>query len=106
MVTVAWYLVESSIQVAWLAIKPGPPPMTAVLRARLAVKSDLVLALAVHALNLIPGTIVLEIDRERRMLYVHVLDVGSTSPSIGSIARSPKWRDFWWRPSSVTPIGG
>jgi multicomponent Na+:H+ antiporter subunit E len=77
-VTVAWYLVVSSVQVAWLAVRPGPPPMTAVLRARLAVKSDLVLALAVHTLNLIPGTIVLEIDSDRRLLYVHVLDVGST----------------------------
>jgi multicomponent Na+:H+ antiporter subunit E len=76
-VTVAYYLVKSSGQVAWLAIKPGPPPLSAVLRARLAVKSDLVLALAVNIFNLIPGSIVLEIDRARRMLYMHVIDVGS-----------------------------
>ena len=75
---VCWYLVLSSAQVAWLAIRPGPPPRSAVLRARLAVKSDLVLALLVHTLNLIPGTIVLEIDRDRRLIYVHVLDIGST----------------------------
>ena len=30
---VAWYLVLSSAQVAWLAVKPGPPPLSAVLRA-------------------------------------------------------------------------
>lgn len=76
-VRVAWYLVLSSVQVAWLAIKPGPPPLSAVLRARLAVRSDLVLALAVNVLNLIPGSIVLEIDQVRRMVYVHVIDVGS-----------------------------
>ena len=76
-VQIAYYLVQSSVQVAWLAIKPGPPPLTAVLRAHLAIKSDLVLALAVNALNLIPGGIVLEIDQTRRMIYVHVLDVGS-----------------------------
>ena len=75
-VTVAWYLVMSSVQVAWLAIRPGPPPMSAVLRAQLSVKSDLVLALAVHTVNLIPGTVVLEIDRDRRLIFVHVLDVG------------------------------
>ena len=62
-VTVAYYLVLSSVQVAWLAIKPGPPPLSAVLRAHLAVKSDLVLALAVNIFNLIPGSIVLEIDQ-------------------------------------------
>ena len=70
-------LVVSSLQVAWLAVKPGAPPMSAVLRARLSVKSDLVLALAVHAINITPGTMVLEIDRDRRLVYVHVLDVGS-----------------------------
>lgn len=75
--TVAYYLVVSSVQVAWLAIKPGPPPLTAVLRAHLAIKSDLVLALAVNIMNLTPGTIVLEIDQTRRMVYVHVIDVGS-----------------------------
>jgi multicomponent Na+:H+ antiporter subunit E len=75
--TICYYLLLSSVQVAWLAIKPGPPPLTAVLRVQLSVKSDLVLALIVNAMNLIPGAIVLEIDQTRRMIYVHVLDVGS-----------------------------
>ncbi len=74
---VGWYLVVSSVQLAWLAIRPGPPPLSAVLRARLALKSDLVLALAVNIINLIPGTIVLEIDQVRRIIYVHVMDVSS-----------------------------
>jgi multicomponent Na+:H+ antiporter subunit E len=76
-VTVFYYLALSSVQVAWLAVKPGPPALSAVLRAHLAVKSDLVLALAVNIFNLIPGSIVLEIDQTRRMLYMHVIDVGS-----------------------------
>jgi multicomponent Na+:H+ antiporter subunit E len=74
---IAGYLVLSSFQLAWLAVKPGPPPLSAVLRAHLAIKSDLVLALAVNMINLTPGTIVLEIDQVRRMIYVHVIDVGS-----------------------------
>jgi multicomponent Na+:H+ antiporter subunit E len=76
-ITVGHYLALSSVQVAWLAVKPGPPPLSAVLRAHVAVKSDLVLALAVNIFNLIPGSIVLEIDQSRRMLYMHVIDVGS-----------------------------
>ena len=77
LIVVGWYLVVSSLQVARLALKPAPP-LSAVLRVRFTVKSDLVLALGVNAINLTPGTIVLEIDRERRLLYVHVLDVGSS----------------------------
>lgn len=76
-VLVGYYLVLSSVQVAWLAIRPGPPPLAAVLRVHLTLKSDLVLALAVNIFNLIPGSIVLEIDQARRMLYLHVIDVGS-----------------------------
>lgn len=33
--TVGWYMVLSSLQVAWWAIRPGPPPLSAVLRAQL-----------------------------------------------------------------------
>jgi multicomponent Na+:H+ antiporter subunit E len=76
-VVVAYELVVSSLQVVWLAVRPGSPPRSAVLRAHLDIKSDLVLALAVNILTLTPGSIVLEIDQVRRMIYVHVIDVGS-----------------------------
>ena len=107
--TVAYYLLLSSVQVAWLAIKPGPPPLTAVLRAHLAVKSDLVLALAVNIINLTPGSVVLEIDQARRMIYVHVIDVGSDRTvkrfyrQVSEMERllvATFERDADWRPSA------
>ena len=67
----------SSVQVAWLAVKPGRRRSPRCCGRTLAIKSDLVLALAVNIFNLIPGSIVLEIDQARRMIYVHVIDVGS-----------------------------
>jgi multicomponent Na+:H+ antiporter subunit E len=76
-VVVAVELVISSLQVVWLAIRPGAPPRSAVLRAHLDIKSDLVLALAVNIITLTPGSVVLEIDQVRRMIYVHVIDVDS-----------------------------
>jgi multicomponent Na+:H+ antiporter subunit E len=107
---VAGYLVLSSFQLAWLAVKPGPPPLSAVLRAHLAIKSDLVLALAVNIINLTPGTIVLEIDQVRRMIYVHVIDVGSER-SVNRFYRQVAQierllirsfeRDEDWRPSAA-----
>ncbi|MCV7152915.1 Na+/H+ antiporter subunit E [Mycolicibacterium pyrenivorans] len=104
-VTVAFWLLVSSVQVAALALRPAPP-LSAVLRAHLHVKSDLVLALAVNILNLTPGNIVLEIDQTRRMIYVHVLDVGSDRAVdqfhrqvdklekllVASFERDPDWR--------------
>lgn len=76
---IVWYLIESSIQVMWLAVRPGPPPRTGVLRAPVSIKSDLVLVLAASITTLIPGSMVLEIDQVRRILFCHVLDVGSAS---------------------------
>jgi multicomponent Na+:H+ antiporter subunit E len=106
---VAYDLTLSSLQVAWLAIKPGPPPLSAVLRAHLAIKSDLVLALAVNIVTLTPGSIVLEIDQARRMIYVHVLDVGSDRAvkrfyrQVSQIERllvASFEREDHWRPST------
>lgn len=106
---VAWYLVVSSVQVAWLAIRPGPPPLSAVLRARLRLKSDLVLSLAVSINNLIPGAIVVEVDQARRIIYVHVLDVGTERAvarfyrQVGTIERlliRSFERDADWRPAA------
>lgn len=72
-----YYAAESSLQVSWFSVRPGPPPIAGVLRVYFSFKSDLVLVLCVNLLNLIPGTVVLEIDRERCVVYVHVIDVGS-----------------------------
>lgn len=107
---VAWWLAQSSVQVAWLAIRPGGPPLSAVLRGHLALKSDLVLALAVNIMNLTPGTIVLEIDQARRLVYVHVLNVGSKRSverfyrQVDQLQRlmvAAFERDSEWRPAAI-----
>ncbi|WP_194816275.1 Na+/H+ antiporter subunit E [Nocardia sp. XZ_19_385] len=72
-----YYAMESSFQIAWFAIRPAPPPVSGVLRVNLSTRSDLVMVLCTDLLNLIPGTMVLEIDRRRCVVYVHVLDVSS-----------------------------
>lgn len=77
MVVVAYYSIMSSLQSAWLAIRPAAPPETGVMRRQVSIKSDLVFTLLVDALNLVPGTIVIDIDTRRRLLYIHVLDLGS-----------------------------
>lgn len=109
-VVFVYYAIKSSVSVAWLAIRPAAPPVTGVLRCRIAIKSDLVLTLFVDAMNLVPGTMVLEIDRTRRLLYVHVLDMGTQKAVDGFYAyvrRLEKLfiagfeRDSDWKPSPL-----
>ena len=100
---------ESSVNVAWLAVRPKAPPITGVVRFRITIKSDLVLTLFVDGLNLFPGTLVLEIDQTRRLIYVHLLDMGSQKV-LDSFFRSVRRlerlfiaafeRDAEWAPSS------
>lgn len=104
------YLIQSSLQVAWISVRPRPLPTPAVLRVPTRVRSDYVLALLVDALNLIPGGIVLEIDHPGNQIYIHVLDAGSDA-AVRAFERQTSTierlfirafaRDEDWRPSSL-----
>ena len=66
-------LAISSAQVAWYAVRPLPLPARGIHWVKLRMSSDLVLTLAILALNLIPGTVVLSIDRVHRRVQVHLI---------------------------------
>ncbi|NES28380.1 Na+/H+ antiporter subunit E [Micromonospora terminaliae] len=74
-VTFAGELVTASLHVAAVALRPGYVPRGAVIAVPLRVRTDLNLALTAEVVSLVPGTLILEVDRDRGVLYVHVLDV-------------------------------
>ncbi|MBQ0994577.1 Na+/H+ antiporter subunit E [Micromonospora sp. PSH03] len=67
-------LVSASLHVARIAVQPGYRPRGAIIAVRLRVSTDLNLALTAEAVSLVPGTLVLEVDRDSGTLYLHVLD--------------------------------
>jgi multicomponent Na+:H+ antiporter subunit E len=67
-------LAVSSVQVAAAALRPRGPVRSAFAEVRLRTDSDLLLTLLAEMLTLIPGSIVLGVDRERRTLALHLLD--------------------------------
>lgn len=69
-----WHLVLASFQVAWLAVRPGPPPRTAIIAVRLRTHSDFILTMVGLTVSLIPGSLVAEVDRFGSTLYLHVLN--------------------------------
>lgn len=69
-----WHLMLASFQVAWLAVRPGPPPRTAILAMRLRTRSDFILTMVALTVSLIPGSLVVEVDRFASTLYLHVLN--------------------------------
>lgn len=66
-------VVIASIQVAGRAIWPTWQPVNAIIAVQLLTRSDLITTLTAEAITVVPGTVVVDIDRERGLLYVHTL---------------------------------
>ncbi|TFB73381.1 Na+/H+ antiporter subunit E [Cryobacterium glaciale] len=70
-------IVRASIDVSWLAVKPRLVTSNAILEIRLRTRSDLILTWTAVATSIVPGSIVVDIDRESSILYLHVLNMNS-----------------------------
>ena len=69
-------VVASSVLVSAQAFRPGRLPANAIIEVPLRTRSDFVMSVTAIAISLVPGTLVLEIDRERGLLFLHVLAAG------------------------------
>jgi multicomponent Na+:H+ antiporter subunit E len=67
-------LVLASFQVAFQALNPRWHPRPSIIAVQLHTKNDLVLSLTAMATTLVPGSLVVEIDRERAIIYQHALN--------------------------------
>ena len=70
-------IVVASLQIAWVAVKPGYVASNAIIAVPLRTRSDLVMTFTAEAIALVPGSIVLDIDRENSTLYLHSFNVKS-----------------------------
>lgn len=70
-------IVAASIQIAALAFRFGHPPRSAIIGVPLKVNSDLNLTLVGEAVSLVPGSLILDVDRAAGILYIHVLGVNN-----------------------------
>ncbi|MGW9630661.1 Na+/H+ antiporter subunit E [Agromyces sp. NPDC055520] len=68
----AW-VTFASLQVAYFAVNPRWHPMNSIISIQLLTRSDLITTLTAEATSVVPGTVVVDIDRERGLLYLHVL---------------------------------
>ncbi len=66
-------LVVGSFQVAFLAFTPKAKEQNSIVAVQLVTRSDFVMTLTAIAISLIPGSIVVEVDRAEGILYLHAL---------------------------------
>ncbi|MCS4277804.1 multicomponent Na+:H+ antiporter subunit E [Mycetocola sp. BIGb0189] len=76
-VVLAWDILRASIQIAWLAFAPNFKPGNAIVGIPLNTRSDLIMSWTSTAISIVPGSIVVDLDRSGSILYVHVIDVHS-----------------------------
>jgi multicomponent Na+:H+ antiporter subunit E len=68
-------LVRSAFLVAWQTIRPQGIGRSAIIRVQLRTDSDLLLTIVAESLTLVPGSVVIDMDREQRVLALHILHV-------------------------------
>ncbi|MCU1632314.1 MAG: phaE, partial [Micrococcaceae bacterium] len=87
-------LVTASVEVFWLAVSKGPELRNAVVAVELRSHSDFLVTATGHALSLIPGSLVLEVDRSTSTLYLHCLNVESEEDA-EAIRRDVRATEAW-----------
>ena len=80
-------LVRSSLQVVVLVLRRRTALHPAVIAVPVLGPGDRLLTLVGNSISLTPGTLTLEVDRERRLLYVHVIDVGAHGEGLDGVRR-------------------
>ncbi|WP_427015669.1 Na+/H+ antiporter subunit E [Pseudarthrobacter sp. P1] len=70
-------VVAGSFGVFYLAVARGPAVRNAVVAVPLRSHSDLLITATGHVLSLVPGSLVVEVDRATPTLYIHALNVSN-----------------------------
>ena len=68
-------VVAASLQLLWLALTKGPAVRSAVIAVPLRSHADLMVTATGHVISLVPGSLVVDVDRANATLYVHYIDV-------------------------------
>lgn len=68
-------LVRGSLTVAWQVLDLRRLPGAAIIAVRLRIDDDLIMTHTAVTASLIPGSLIVDADRDRRILYLHVIGV-------------------------------
>lgn len=83
-----WELMVSAIKVARVVMRPDLKTLRpAIVAFPLTVTSDAEITLLANLITLTPGTLSLDVSEDRRVLYIHVLDLADEQQLIAEIAQ-------------------
>ncbi len=70
-----WEVVKANVDVAYRVIHPKLPINPGIVKVKTTLKSDTALTFLANSITLTPGTLSVDIDKDRGVLYVHWIDV-------------------------------
>jgi len=68
-------VVVASVHVAVIALRVGYRPMNALIEVPLRARSDLFLTFTAELVSLVPGSLLIEVDQARNVIFLHIFDV-------------------------------
>ena len=96
-VTFVWQVARASFHVFRLALTQGPRVHNAMVAVRLRQNNDVIMTAVGHTMALIPGSLVVEVDRAGGILYFHVMDVATGQQAQSSRASVLRTEATWIR---------
>lgn len=73
-----WEMLKANFHVAYIVIHPNLPVKPGIVRVKTKLKRDSALTMLANSITLTPGTLTVDIDKEKSVLYVHWIYVKST----------------------------
>ncbi|MCL6614119.1 MAG: Na+/H+ antiporter subunit E [Firmicutes bacterium] len=71
----AWEIFLANLHVAYLVIHPALPIKPGIVRIRTDLTSEAALTMLANSITLTPGTLTVDLDREKGILYIHWITV-------------------------------
>ncbi len=72
-----WEMLKANFNVAYIVIHPKLPVKPGIVRVKTNLKRDSALTMLANSITLTPGTLTVDIDKEKSILYIHWIDVKS-----------------------------
>lgn len=71
----AWECIKANIDVAYRVLHPKLPIHPGIVKVKTSLRSDTALTFLANSITLTPGTLTVDVDKEKGCLYVHWIEV-------------------------------
>ncbi len=79
-----WEMLKANFNVAWIVIHPELPVKPGIVRVKTKLKRDSALTMLANSITLTPGTLTVDINKDKNVLYVHWIYVESTDIEVST----------------------